>query len=140
METRPHPALPLLPIRLPPGADLRRALETIARERFGGAAFVVAGIGSLMDARLRLAGESGERILAGPIELVSLSGSLSDQGGHLHMAVSDAAGAVFGGHVAYGNLIRTTAEILVAPLVEWSLTREPDPATGYDELVVRPRP
>lgn len=131
--------LPLIPVRLAPGDDLRRALETVAREQAAGAAFVVAGIGSLADARLRLAGEASERTLPGPIELVSLSGSLSDKGAHLHMAVADASGAVHGGHVAYGNVVRTTAEILLAPLPGWSLTRAHDPATGYDELQVRSR-
>jgi predicted DNA-binding protein with PD1-like motif len=56
------------------------------------------------------------------------------------MSVADAAGRVYGGHVVYGNEVRTTAEILLAPLPDWSLTREPDPVTGFQELVVRPRP
>jgi hypothetical protein len=46
---------------------------------------------------------------------------------------------VYGGHAAYGNVVRTTAEILLALLPEWNLTREHDPATGFKELVVRPR-
>ena len=44
-----------LPLRLRPGADLRAALEAVVRERGWPAAFVVAGIGSLVDAQLRLA-------------------------------------------------------------------------------------
>jgi uncharacterized protein len=34
--------------------------------------------------------------------------------------------------------VRTTMEILLAHAAGWSLTREHDPRTGYDELVVRP--
>lgn len=45
----------LLPLRLHPGQDLRQALEAAVRERGCQAAFVVSGIGSLMDARIRLA-------------------------------------------------------------------------------------
>jgi predicted DNA-binding protein with PD1-like motif len=35
--------------------------------------------------------------------------------------------------------VRTTAEVLLALLPEWAFSREPDAATGYDELVVRAR-
>ena len=66
------------PLRLPPGADLRGALEQAARER-GMAAFVVCGIGSLGDARLRLAGDSAATVVAGPSEIVSLAGSLTPE-------------------------------------------------------------
>lgn len=58
---------------------------------------------------------------------------------HLHMAVSNAQGEVFGGHVAPGCRVRNTAEVLLALLPEWAFTREPDAATGYAELVVKPR-
>jgi uncharacterized protein len=128
-----------LPIRLSPGEDLRRALENAVAGQGVGSAFVVAGIGSLGDASLRYAGEARETQVAGPVEIVSLSGTLSPSGGHLHMSVSDASGRVYGGHVSYGNVIRTTAEVLLATLKDWSLTREHDVATGFDELVVRQR-
>jgi predicted DNA-binding protein with PD1-like motif len=129
----------LLPIRLPPGADLRRSLEEVAMMQAAGSAFVVAGIGSLGDARLRYAGEASESTIPGPLEILAISGTLSASGAHLHMSVSDAGGRVYGGHVGYGNVIRTTAEILLAPLEDWSLTRELDSATGFNELVVRRR-
>jgi predicted DNA-binding protein with PD1-like motif len=130
----------MLPLRLPPGADLRRALEDVAAAQCAGSAFVVAGIGSLVAAMLRYAGEASENRIEGPLEIVSLSGTLSLSGAHLHMVVSDAAGHVHGGHVGHGNVVRTTAEILLAPLSDWSLTRAPDAATGFNELVVRRRP
>jgi uncharacterized protein len=129
-----------LPIRLLPGADLRRALEELARDQSMDSAFVVAGIGSLTDARLRYAAQSSESAIVGPLEIVSMSGSLCSFGAHLHMSVADAAGRVYGGHVCYGNTVRTTAEILVAPLPQWSLARERDAATGFNELVIRNRP
>jgi predicted DNA-binding protein with PD1-like motif len=129
----------LLPIRLSPGLDLRRALEDAAASQTAASAFVISGIGSLVEARLRYAGEADESTIAGPLELLGISGTLSPSGAHLHMSVSDSAGRVFGGHVGYGNAIRTTAEILLVLLDEWSLTREHDPATGFRELLVRRR-
>ncbi len=119
-------------LRLHPGDDLRGALEAAART-----AFVVAGLGSLSAAQLRFAGEPGPAALAGPLEILTLSGSLTPDGAHLHASVADAAGRVYGGHVCAGCLVRTTAELLIAPLPPGALARAWDPATGHAELVVR---
>lgn len=56
------------------------------------------------------------------------------------MSVADATGRVIGGHVSQGCVVRTTAEVLVALLPEWAFSREPDAATGFDELVIHQRP
>lgn len=129
-------AMPLQALRLEPGDDLRRALEAICM-REGASGFVVAGIGSLTDARLRLAAADEETPIPGPSELVSLAGSLSPEGAHLHAVVADAQGRVVGGHVPAGCVVRTTAELLVAWLPAGSLSREVDARTGFKELVVR---
>ena len=128
----------LRPVRLCPGADLRAAVQALAAESVGGSAFVVAGIGSLTAAQLRFAGEAQGTLVPGPLEIVSLSGTATPDGAHLHMAVSDAQGRVWGGHVLAGCEVRTTAELLLADLPGWRLGREHDPATGYAELRVRP--
>lgn len=127
----------LLPIRLLPGDDLRKALETAVAARDCDAAFVVSGIGSLGDTKLRLAGASSPATLTGPIEILSLAGSISVDGSHLHMSIADSTGRVLGGHVAYGCTVRTTAEVLLVLLRDWTFTRETDAATGYQELVAR---
>lgn len=116
-------------LRLTPGDDLRTTLV-------GHTGFVVAGIGSLRVAQLRLAGDAGPTRIDGPLEILTLSGSLTPAGVHLHASLSDAAGRVLGGHVCAGCTVLTTAELLVAPLPPGSLTRAPDAATGYDELVI----
>lgn len=130
-----HPGLQCRPHRLHPGDDLRKSLEALGRE--SGGAFVVGGVGSLESARIRLANAQHESRIEGPCELLSLSGSLSSGGAHLHMSVADAQGRVTGGHVCPGNIIRTTAEVLVAALPAYEMDRALDPATGYKELVIR---
>jgi predicted DNA-binding protein with PD1-like motif len=55
------------------------------------------------------------------------------------MSVADSSGRVTGGHVARGCIVRTTAEVLLLLLSDWSFERELDPATGFAELVVSRR-
>jgi predicted DNA-binding protein with PD1-like motif len=130
-------ALPnLQPVRLRPGEDLRRALEAVCASA-GMSAFVVSGIGSLVQASLRLAEAADEVRVQGPLELLTLAGTLTPDGAHLHMSVADRDGRVTGGHVGHGNEIRTTAEVLLVFLPTWQLSREVDAATGYKELVIR---
>lgn len=123
----------LLPLRLSPGDDLRRSLEQAAVP----GAFVIAGIGSLVDVQLRFAGAPVATLLSGDFEMISIAGAITPDGAHLHMAVADAQGRVFGGHVVYGNVVRTTAEILLMATPGWELARPFDAATGYPELLVR---
>ena len=127
-----------LPVRLAPGQDVRAALAAILHEQGISAAFVLQGIGSLDQVRLRLAGASSASVYAGDWEILTLAGSLSPDGPHLHMSIADASGRVLGGHVMAGCRIRTTAEILLALLPAHRFSREHDAASGYTELVVHP--
>lgn len=140
MTTAPDFSPRPLPLRLQPGDDLRRALEAQVAAADVHAAFVVAGIGSLRTAAIRLAGADDAITLAGDMELLTLSGSLGVGGGHLHLSVADAQGRVTGGHAGYGCIVRTTAEILLCLLPDWHFSRAPDPATGWNELAIRRNP
>ncbi|SAK99446.1 PPC domain-containing DNA-binding protein [Caballeronia ptereochthonis] len=127
-----------LTFRLSPGDDLRAALDHAFHARGLSAAFVLQGIGSLSVARIRYAGRDEAAELRGDLEILTLAGTLSAQGPHLHMSVSDAGGRVHGGHVTPGCIVRTTAELVVASLPDVRYTREHDAATGFAELVIRP--
>lgn len=129
----------LLPLRLSPGDDLRVRLDAELQTRGLRAGFVVAGVGSLRQANLRLAGAAELTALDGDLEILTLSGSLSLDGPHLHASVADARGHVTGGHVGAGCIVRTTAEVLVAFLDGWTFTRPHDSATGYRELSIERR-
>jgi uncharacterized protein len=126
----------LLPVRLSPGADLRLALETLLRQHGASAAYVLQGIGSLSVAQLRLAGRPAPSELRGDLEILTLAGSLSPDGAHLHMSVSDADGRVIGGHACAGCTVRTTAEILIALLPQHRFRRALDDDTGFPELSI----
>ena len=125
-----------LPLRLSPGADLRAALEAEAAAHSHRACFVVSGVGSLSGARLRLAGAPEPDTLRGDLEILTLAGTVAGNGSHLHMSVANSDGRVMGGHVTHGCIVRSTAEVLLLLLSEWSFNRELDPATGFAELVI----
>jgi predicted DNA-binding protein with PD1-like motif len=125
------------PIRLLPGVDLRRELERLVSENVVNVGFIVAGIGSLAEVAIRFALADRATTFSGPHEILTLSGSLSRDGAHLHVTVADGSGQVIGGHLGYGNRVGTTAELLLLETPDWPLGRELDGATGYPELVVR---
>jgi len=127
-----------LPIRLRPGDDIRRALEKIVATHLPNGGFVVCGIGSLNNPRLRLAQKSVESDFPGPFEILTLSGTVTKDSAHIHVSIASGSGQVFGGHLAYGNEVRTTVELLLLPMEDWELGRALDNETGYLELVHSP--
>lgn len=124
-------------VRLLPGEDLRARLEGLVIERRWPAAWIVAAVGSLTQARLRFADQDEARIIAGPLEIVALSGTLSADGAHLHAAVADCQGSVLGGHVLAGCTVRTTVELVLGFTRTLRFARELDAVTGFRELIVR---
>ena len=130
----------VVPLRLQQNADLRRALEAWIGEQAEQAGCVISAVGSLSVAQLRLAGAAEATTIRGDLELISLSGTLSPDGAHLHIAVADSQGAVIGGHLCAGSLVRTTAELVIGLLPDWQFSRELDPATGYAELQIKAQP
>lgn len=123
-------------IRLKPGADVRVELERVTRERHLAAGCIVTAVGSLTQANIRFGGKSDGAITAGDLEIVSLTGTLSPDGVHLHLAVADGEGHVTGGHMLEGCIVRTTAEIVIWELNGVRFRRAQDGETGYRELLI----
>ena len=59
--------------------------------------------------------------------IVSMTGTLSRSGHHLHMSISDPECNVFGGHMLEGCIVRTTAEITLGIVSGVEFTRPMDP-------------
>jgi len=125
--------------RLRPGQDLKRELLGLAERERIGAGWVLTCVGSLSRVMLRLAGAERRTSLDGSFEIVSLVGTVSRTGGHLHLSVSDENGATVGGHLLDGCIVRTTAEVVLGADERLVFDRRHDPETGYDELVVGER-
>jgi|SRR5829696_9033873 len=126
-------------LRLRPGTDLKAELVALAAREGVRAGWLLTCVGSLSRVRLRLAGGTEHGTCQGLLEIVPLTGTLSSDGGHPHLAVANHQGRTVGGHLAEGSIVRTTAEVVLAADDRLVFAREHDPATGYDELVVRER-
>lgn len=129
-----------LAVRLAPGSDLKAELVRLVAAEGVQAGCIVTCVGSLTAARLRTPGAAGEaeRVLVfdEPMEVLSLSGTLSPDGLHLHIALSRRDGSCVGGHLMPGCVVHTTAELVIGELEDVAFRRPVDPATGYGELSV----
>lgn len=121
-------------LRLVPGQDLKSFLSQWAKENDISAGFICSAVGSLNQAHLRLANAKTSSKKQGPFEIVSLSGSISRAGLHIHIGLADQDGLFFGGHLLEGCPIFTTCEVLIFEFPIVQMARLPDPTTGYLEL------
>lgn len=135
---QPSSSMRTYALRLAPGQDVRQQLQAFVEAHQVKAATILTGVGSLTTVRLRLANQEGATEYGGHFEVVSLVGTLSVNGSHLHLAVSDSTGRTLGGHLVDGNLVYTTMEIVLGVLEELDFRRETDPVSTYQELVVYP--
>lgn len=103
------------------------------------AASVSTTCGSLRKAILRLADGVNTQIFEGPFDIVSMTGTASVNGLHLHVSLADSKGLVIGGHLMEGCPIYTTAEIVLLEHLDLAFQRVHDAATGYKELVIQKR-
>lgn len=129
--------LKIYALRLMPKQDLRKQLELFARQQKLRAGLILTAVGSLQKVSLRLADQKDSTVFEGKYEIVSLVGTLSPDGVHLHISLSDSTGKTIGGHLVEGCEIYTTAEIVIGEARGLKFTREQDAQTGYQELKIR---
>lgn len=123
--------------RLKPGQDLFDSIEEVVKENKIEAGCVLSSVGSLTHATLRLANRSYYNEYDGHFEIVSMTGTVSLHGSHIHVAISDGDGVTTGGHLVSGCKIYTTAEIVLAIFDDQVYKRELfENDSGYEELAV----
>jgi uncharacterized protein len=122
--------------RLKSGQDLFDSIQAFVKEKHIEAGCVLSGVGSLTHAMIRLANREFTSEYDGYFEIVSLTGTVSIHGSHLHISISDENGKTIGGHFESGCKIYTTAEIVIAVFNDVIYKREFAEDSGYDELTV----
>jgi predicted DNA-binding protein with PD1-like motif len=100
---------------------------------------VLSAVGSLTHATLRLANRDYYSEYDGHFEIVSMTGTVSLHGSHLHISISDGDGKTIGGHLVPGCEIYTTAEMVLGIFEDVVYKREFTEDSGYEELVVHTR-
>ena len=122
--------------RLKPGEDLRKSIEAMVKEKNIEAGWINTCVGSLTDFTIRFANQQEGFHGSGHFEIVSLTGTVSLSGCHLHISISDNKGKTIGGHLLEGCKIYTTAEIVLGTTTAYEFTRKKDGTTEWEELQV----
>ncbi len=129
----------IFPLRLEPNQDLKENLISFVNLNNIQAGFIITAVGSLKKANLRFSTQNFSQVFNEFFEIVSLVGTVSVNGVHLHIAVSDRKGNTLGGHLMTGCLIYTTAEIIIGESEDFVFLREIDDKTGFKELKIQSR-
>jgi len=117
--------------RLRPGDEVRAELDRLVREEGIRGGVLLSLVGSVTDPHLR---NRAVVEYPGKYEIAAATGTLTPDGVHVHVVVSDEGGRVVGGHLSRAAVF-TTVEVAVLD-TGIALRREFDPGTGYSELVV----
>jgi predicted DNA-binding protein with PD1-like motif len=122
--------------RLNPGQDLKKEIEIYVRNKNILAGWISTCVGSLTTYNIRFANQPGGSKGSGHFEIISLTGTVSLNGSHLHIGISDNNGKTLGGHLLEENIIYTTAEIVISESKDHVFTREYDETTSFNELQI----
>lgn len=123
-------------IRLKPGMDLKKSIQVFINEKKLHAAWIATCVGSLTNYSIRFANQPKADSGSGHFEIVSLTGTLSDNGSHMHISISDSTGRTIGGHLQEGCIIYTTAEIVIQCTDKLLFKRAKDGTTTWEELQI----
>jgi predicted DNA-binding protein with PD1-like motif len=123
--------------RIRPGMDLKLEIAKHVLERGITAGFVASAVGYLKHVRMSLGGTQKNFDSAGSFTIVAITGTISVNGNHLHMVVSDEEGKTVGGHVKEGCTVKSAVEVILVETEGVSFEREFDEDTGFYEIMVR---
>jgi len=122
--------------RLKPGQDLKKEIQNLVTEKQVKAGWISTCVGSLTQYNIRFANQPEGSSDTGHFEIVSLTGTVSVNGSHLHISISDSTGKTIGGHLMDNCIVYTTAEIVITTSDALLFKREKDGTTPWEELQV----
>ncbi len=115
--------------RLIPGEDVKKGIDSIVAANNIEAGWIATAVGSLNNYNIRFGNQPEGASGHGHFEIVNLTGTVSVNGSHLHISVSDSTGKTIGGHLLEGCKAYTTAEIVLQQSEQHIFTREKDGST-----------
>ena len=123
--------------RLTKGMDLKKCIEDYVVEHKIKSGVILSGVGCLYKVVLRTADGVTVKTIDDHYEIVSVTGTLSMDGCHIHISLSDVDLNVIGGHLKDGCLVNVTAEIVLGEFEDYEFGRDFDESTGYKELTIK---
>lgn len=123
-------------LRLMPNEDLIVSLHNYLNKYHIKAGFIGTCVGSLSQVIFRKGYDHSLLTMEGPFEVVSLEGTVSKDGMHLHASVSDDQFQVYGGHLLQGTRVHNTIELVIIELESHELSRTKSNLSGYKELKI----
>lgn len=123
--------------RLKRGDDLRASIMEYAKKHDITSGAIVSAVGCVSEVNIRKADGVNAYFEVRDYEVVSLSGTISLDGPHFHIALSNENLVTIGGHLLDGTIVNTTMEIVLMKFNKYTLSRSFDEETGYDELEVK---
>lgn len=123
--------------RLKPGDDLKLEIEKMVFQKNIQAGWIATCVGSLTHYNIRFANQPESSTGDGHFEIVSLTGTVGNNGSHIHISISDSTGKTIGGHLMDGCKVYTTAEIVLQATDKYQFIREKDGTTPWEELQVK---
>jgi uncharacterized protein len=131
-----HMATQSYAFRLKPGQDLKKEIQQFVADKKITAGWIGTCVGSLTQYNIRFANQPNGSSDTGHFEIVSLVGTLSTNGSHIHISLSDSTGKTIGGHLMDGCTVYTTAEIVIQSSDAFVFKREKDGTTPWEELQI----
>ena len=125
-------------LRLLPEMDLYQEIINYLNTNNIRAACILSCVGSLKKINIRTA--TGFNFIEREecYEIVSLVGSISCDRCHVHICLSDKEGKTLGGHLMRdGNIVFTTAEIVIGELSNLEFSEEKCEKSGWPELKIK---
>ena len=122
--------------RLHRGDDLKNSILEFCRMNNINSGIMACAVGCCSKVRFRLAGAESFYEDERDYEIVSIMGTISKDGVHIHISFGDDTGKVVGGHLSDGCIINTTCEVSIIKSDKYKLSREYDEETCYKELVI----
>ena len=123
-------------VRLKRGSDLYESLMNLSSEYHLKAGAVLSLVGCVSEVSIRLAGGKEFLYNKDHYEIVSATGTVSENRIHVHASFSDVPGNVIGGHLKKGCIVDTTCEVVILPLEGYTFKKQYDETTGYNEILM----
>lgn len=123
--------------RLTRDSDLKKEIISYCKKHDIKAGVITSAVGCIKHLHIRLAEAKNYIDKEENYEIVSITGTVSKDDVHIHIAVADNTGKTIGGHLKDGTIIDTTCEVVIYELKDYAFDREFDEATGYDEISIK---